>query len=153
MLVTPTVRQNLLQPKNHIHPDGTILRNDTTAFRQMLHDLLCFFAGTYLRVFNMTEGPPLHDPLAVAAVLPLEPSSDEVLQPPSSLQGGIMWNWEYAKVVVEAHGVEIGRTSKHAPADGETVVRVPKSVDTTKFWEVLMGLVNVIDVRGHVKWV
>ena len=151
--MTPAVIQNLLLPKNHVHPEGTVLRNGTTALRQMLNELLCFFAGTYATVFNMTEGPPLHDPLAVAAVLPLEPPSDEIPQVPTTLQGGIVWHWEYVKVVVEAHGVGVGQTLKHAPAAGETVVRVATSIEVTKFWEVLMELVNVVDVRGQVKWV
>jgi uridine nucleosidase len=37
--------------------------------RTMLVELLMFFAKTYADVFGITEGPPLHDPLAVAAVL------------------------------------------------------------------------------------
>lgn len=101
----------------------------------------------------MTEGPPLHDPLAVAAILPSGLPSNEVLQAPSSQQGGIMWHWEYSKVVAETQGVEVGRTLKTVPVEGDTVVRIAKSMEVTKFWEMLMGLVNVIDIRGQVKWV
>ena len=35
----------------------------------MLHSLLSFFAHTYATVFGITQGPPLHDPLAVAVIL------------------------------------------------------------------------------------
>ncbi len=38
-------------------------------FRRAVHGLLLFFAGTYRDVFGFTEGPPLHDPVAVALAL------------------------------------------------------------------------------------
>lgn len=53
-----------------------VLRGDTGGItgmvhpmRQMFHDLLTFFSGTYREVFGFKFGPPLHDPLAVAVVL------------------------------------------------------------------------------------
>lgn len=64
-----------------------------------------------------------------------------------------MWAWEYAKVVVDTHGVEIGRTLKHPPKEGETVVRIAMKVDVEKFWEVLLQMVSQVDVRGKVQWV
>ncbi|KAF8415479.1 Inosine/uridine-preferring nucleoside hydrolase domain-containing protein [Tirmania nivea] len=150
VLATPTVLESLLNPKNHIHPEGTILRNGTTALRKMLHDLLSFFASTYAKVFNITEGPPLHDPLAVAAILP---PSDPTEQQLTAIQGGPRWEWEHAKVIVDTHGVEVGRTLKHAPKQGETIVRIAVSVDVPRFWEVLLKIVNTVDVRGGVQWI
>lgn len=44
-------------------------RKGKTPLRTMLVDLLTFFANTYRDVFGIEAGPPLHDPLAVAAVL------------------------------------------------------------------------------------
>lgn len=150
VLATSTVLEALLNPKNHIHPEGTILRDGTTALRRMLHDLLCFFASTYAKVFNITEGPPLHDPLAVAAILP---PSNPIEQEPTTTQGGIRWEWEHVKVLVDTHGVEVGRTLKHVPKQGEAVVRIATRVDVPRFWEVLLGMVNTIDVRGGVQWI
>lgn len=40
-----------------------------TQLRTMLVELLTFFAKTYAEVFGIVKGPPLHDPLAVAAIL------------------------------------------------------------------------------------
>ncbi|KAJ4173759.1 Uridine nucleosidase 1 [Fusarium falciforme] len=40
-----------------------------TTLRTMLVELLYFFAQTYADTFGITAGPPLHDPIAVAAVL------------------------------------------------------------------------------------
>lgn len=45
------------------------LTSTPSTFRTMLCELLMFFADTYVKVFNMTEGPPLHDPVAVAALM------------------------------------------------------------------------------------
>jgi inosine-uridine nucleoside N-ribohydrolase len=46
---------------------------DTTrvpsALRALFAQIIAFFAGTYAEVFSITEGPPLHDPLAVAAAI------------------------------------------------------------------------------------
>jgi uridine nucleosidase len=38
---------------------------------------MSFFAGTYAEVFSITEGPPLHDPLAVAAAIYPEIFNDQ----------------------------------------------------------------------------
>ncbi|EMD00571.1 hypothetical protein BAUCODRAFT_118325 [Baudoinia panamericana UAMH 10762] len=37
--------------------------------RRLYFEILTFFAGSYAEVFGMTEGPPVHDPLAVAAAV------------------------------------------------------------------------------------
>ena len=45
--------------------EGRILSSKPTKFRQMWVDLGQFFAQTYVDVFGITEGPPLHDACAV----------------------------------------------------------------------------------------
>jgi len=60
VLATKGVQSLLLNGKNG--------KGETT-LRVMLVELLTFFAKTYVEVFGITEGPPLHDPLAVAVVL------------------------------------------------------------------------------------
>ncbi|KAI9785288.1 MAG: Uridine nucleosidase 1 [Candelina submexicana] len=63
VLATPEVVQLLL------HGENLQSYNDRSHLRQLLHDLLTFFAATYAEVFGLTSGPALHDPLAVAVVL------------------------------------------------------------------------------------
>ena len=136
VLATSDILDNLLHPKGVPLVGANVdIVYKTTAFRKMLHDLMTFFAATYASVFNITEGPPLHDPLAVAAVLP-----------------GLDWEWEYVKVIVDTHGAEIGRTLKHPPKEGETVVRVGVRVDVARFWKLLFKMVDVVDGRGKVQW-
>tara|TARA_R110002003_G_scaffold722_7_gene21385 strand:+ start:41002 stop:41376 length:375 start_codon:yes stop_codon:yes gene_type:complete len=91
---------------------------------------MSFFAGTYAEVFSITEGPPLHDPLAVAAAIDPELFDDH---------GG-----ERFEVDVVTEGVhsltqsevgELGRTKvKKLPA-GEGGCRIPRSLDLARFWD------------------
>jgi uridine nucleosidase len=91
---------------------------------------MSFFAGTYAEVFSITEGPPLHDPLAVAAAIDPELFDDH---------GG-----ERFEVDVVTEGVhsltqsevgELGRTKvKKLPA-GEGGCRIPRSLDLAGFWD------------------
>lgn len=114
----------------------------------MLHDLLTFFSQTYADVFNITAGPPTHDPLAVAAIIP----TDE-----------IGWSVEEVVVDVSCHGAEIGKTVKtpsgqasagvrgeglgHGGAESRTCVNVLKTVDAGAFWRVMMECVEKADGR------
>ncbi|KAL8763616.1 MAG: hypothetical protein Q9184_000616 [Pyrenodesmia sp. 2 TL-2023] len=63
VLATKPVQDKLLYGSSN--PKG----NETSDVRRMFHDLLVFFAHTYADVGGIPEGPPLHDPLAVAVVL------------------------------------------------------------------------------------
>ncbi|KAK6363376.1 Uridine nucleosidase 1 [Orbilia blumenaviensis] len=142
VLVTTSVRQTLT--------------STPSTLRTMFYELLMFFADTYIRVFDMTEGPPLHDPVAVAAVM------DESL--------GMGFEYDEVEVVVLSHGEEMGRTVK--VGDGEGVdfnahegrrqldkagdvvagkgvkVRVGRKLDVGRFWEVVMEVVGRADERS-----
>ena len=37
--------------------------------RQLFREIMVFFASTYAEVFDIRDGPPVHDPLAVLAAL------------------------------------------------------------------------------------
>ena len=95
--------------------------------RQMFHDLLIFFAKTYADVFGLTDGPPLHDPLAVAVLL--AGYDDGQTRIDFNDRGG-----ERFKIDVELTGPELGRTKSNVAPEG---VRIPRSLDTSKFWEIL----------------
>jgi uridine nucleosidase len=90
---------------------------------------MSFFAGTYAEVFSITEGPPLHDPLAVAAAIYPEIFDDR--------------NGERFRVDVVTKGVhsliqsevgELGRTKVTDLRSGEGGCRIPRGVDLDKFW-------------------
>ena len=86
-----------------------------------------FFASTYAKMFDLTEGPPLHDPLAVAALLAHH--TDPEIRISFDDGGG-----ERYDVDVTLNGPELGRTVARRVPEGSVV---PRSLDLTKFWEVL----------------
>jgi uridine nucleosidase len=88
----------------------------------MFYELLMFFATTYRDVFKLTEGPPLHDPLAVALILPTSIAIDD----------GVRF-----KLSVVLSGVEIGRTVAEKLPLGTPGVRIPNKVDNVKFWALI----------------
>ncbi|KAI0164699.1 Inosine/uridine-preferring nucleoside hydrolase [Xylariaceae sp. FL1272] len=113
-----------------------------TTLRQMLVELLMFFASTYADVFGIVEGPPLHDPLAVAAILAgtdhdipfydFDPKTPEVRE-----------RFE-VKVVTEGtledaqmRGAQTGRTVVRLLEPGKEGVRIPRGLDVEKFWKVI----------------
>lgn len=115
---TPKIQEMLL--------NGT---QGPTRLRTMFNELLMFFAKTYSEVFGLNEGPPLHDPLAVAVLLADHPNSGTKI--PFDDRGGERW---VVDVVLE--GEQIGRTVVVQAMDGDGV-RIPRSLDLNRFWEVL----------------
>lgn len=107
----------------------------------MFFELLIFFAYTYAEVFGITDGPPLHDPLAVAVLL-----SDHGIGGLGFLDGeGERWAVDVvmagAHSKVEAERGEVGRTVVRAverSADGKFEgVRIMRGLDVERFWDVL----------------
>lgn len=94
-----------------------MLLGEGTRLRRMFFELLMFFAETYEREFGLKEGPPLHDPLAVAVVLD------------SFEDDGSRWNIEVVRV-----GEQDGRTVLNEAKEG---VFVPRKVDVKKFWDLI----------------
>ncbi|KAK7427688.1 Uridine nucleosidase 1 [Neonectria magnoliae] len=139
VLATPDVREMLLYG-----PDGEKSGPGKTTLRTMLVELLYFFAKTYADTFGITAGPPLHDPLAVAAVL-------------IGTEGEIpFFEWDAVRseapefkerfeitVITEGTfdearaGKQTGRTLAKALPRGEEGVRIPRGMDTAKFWQVI----------------
>ena len=111
------------------------------AARVELIELLNFFAQTYEDVFGITEGPPLHDPLAVAVILDGIPG----VEVPFVDGDGINIKKERfeVKVVTEGthdealKGAETGKTVVQLLLDGEEGIRIPRGLNIPRFWSVL----------------
>lgn len=100
---------------------------EPTRLRKMFNELLMFFAHTYAEVFHLKEGPPLHDPLAVAVLLSDHSDSDTRIQ--FDDRDGERWD-----VNVILAGEQIGRTVAIPSKDG---LRIPRTLDLVHFWKVL----------------
>ena len=103
--------------------------------RQMFHDLLLYFAHTYSGVYGLTEGPPLHDPIAVAVLL--EAVMDPIMN--FSDNGGERWHVNIVTDGLHSRQDEergqVGRTMVTKSDHGG--VRIPRSMRVESFWRVL----------------
>ncbi|KAK8221135.1 Inosine/uridine-preferring nucleoside hydrolase domain-containing protein [Phyllosticta capitalensis] len=105
--------------------------------RALFHEIMTFFARTYAEEFALVEGPPLHDPLALAA----------------AFEPGIFHDrGERFRVEVVTEGTHIpspahvsdmkavgqlGRTLVTKVERGEPGVRIPRGLDTPRFWDLI----------------
>ena len=90
-------------------------------------ELMTFFASTYRRVFGF-EHPPVHDPIAVAAVL--DPSVVRTVAVPVAVE--LTGTYTRGATAVDLHG----RTARSSNAD------VAVGLDVDAFWRLLMTAVR-----------
>lgn len=144
VLATKDVQEQLLHGKEET--------GGTTTLRTMLVELLVFFAKTYADVFGITEGPPLHDPLAVAVILD-GIAGHEI--PFCDFEGGLdgerkRERFEVRVVTEGSHedaknGAQTGRTIARLLPDGEEGVKIPRGLDIPRFWSVMEDCVRRAD--------
>ncbi|KAF6803401.1 inosine-uridine preferring nucleoside hydrolase [Colletotrichum sojae] len=140
VLATEEVRELLLYGK-----DGEKTGRGKTTLRQMLVELLMFFAKTYSDVFGITAGPPLHDPLAVAAVL--AGTRHEIpFHDFDTKKGKCVKYHERFEVTIVTEGDleeakegknQLGRTVARLLEPGSEGVRIPRGLDIPMFWKVI----------------
>jgi uridine nucleosidase len=151
VLATKDIQSLLLNGK-----DG----ESTTVLRRMLVELLTFFANTYAEVFGITEGPPLHDPLAVAVILD-GISGVEIPFYDFDVRGGVDGRRERYEVHVVTEGsheeakagAETGRTVVRILPEGEEGVKIPRGLDVAQFWQVLENSLERADEVNAAKGV
>ena len=128
-LATPAICQELLYGF-----DKEVDGSEASVLRVLFNQILTFFAKTYADIFGLTEGPPLHDPLAVAMTFVPDLFDD---------RGGERFD---IKVIIDGeHGVdEIARTTSQCGRTvltplkaGEPGVRVPRGPDAVTIWRML----------------
>ncbi|TPX17975.1 uncharacterized protein E0L32_011943 [Thyridium curvatum] len=124
-----------------------------STLRRMLVELLNFFADTYARVFGIAEGPPLHDPIAVAVALIGLPGGHEIpfyeydprlggddeaaaaaVNKRERFDVTVVTEGTYAEAKV---GAQTGRTVAKLLPPGSEGVRIPRSLDIPRFWRVI----------------
>ncbi len=123
-LATKAVREALLQG-----PSGS--SRTPSQLRVLLNEILEYFASSYDEFFDIKEGPPLHDPLAVAVIfgygMIFEDTDDRYSV--SVVTAGEHSNLDsirgqVGRTVVEALNIRHG-------------VRIPRKLNVEAFWRVL----------------
>ena len=143
---TEAVRALLLHGPAGAARDAT---GEPSRLRRMLHDLLSFFAHAYARRAGLTDGPPLHDPLAVAAVLQIVGAEDFGLGPRPDAAGGEGWVIDVVTEPGAGRGARdvraegrLGRTRASKAESGEPGAWILKDVNADAFWRCLEAAVG-----------
>ena len=130
--------------------DGDDLSVSPTVLRQMLFDLLVFFASTYENVFGLTSGPPLHDPLAVAVILSSLNPVYAKLHPNQVLRFDDRNGERFDVDVVTdgLHGTDVelvGELGRSRVISGTNGVAIPRGVDLDAFWNMILDCLRRAD--------
>jgi uridine nucleosidase len=135
-LATEEVQEGLLYGFTQTERDS---KDQPSEVRRLFIEILTFFAKTYADVFGLVEGPPVHDPLAVAALLPgllqySKPgeSQEERFQVEVIIEGD-----HGADIQARSGGSQCGRTVVTKLPKGEEGVRIPRALQTANMWRVL----------------
>lgn len=112
--------------------------------RQMFNELLVFFANTYADVFGISDGPPLHDPLAVAVIL-FEGYEDFTLDDRKGER------WDVSVVTDGLHSDDdhprgqVGRTMISPSEEKGVGVRIPRGLNVERFWNIVEDCLRLVD--------
>ncbi|KAF2757944.1 nucleoside hydrolase [Pseudovirgaria hyperparasitica] len=121
---TRPVRQRLLFSDNSL--------KDTTTVRALFHEIMTYFAGTYAEVFAITDGPPLHDPLATAAAF-----IPEIFEDASGERFEVNTVREGVHSDDRTLAGQLGRTVASLLPKGQGGVRVPRGLNVERFWDMI----------------
>ncbi|RDW93581.1 uncharacterized protein DSM5745_00903 [Aspergillus mulundensis] len=121
-----------------------------TVLRQMLYELLLFFASTYETEFGITAGPPLHDPLAVAAIISTLNPEFASKHPEQTLKFDDRNGERFAVTVVTdgLHGDDValvGQLGRSVVCSNPTGVCIPRGVDLEAFWAIIVDCIRRAD--------
>lgn len=121
-----------------------------TTLRQMLYELLLYFASTYETAFGLTAGPPLHDPLAVAVILSTLNPIFADKHPDKALRFDDR-NGERFAVTVATDGLHgndvalVGELGRSVVSSHPTGVCIPRGVDLDAFWGIILDCIKRAD--------
>ncbi|KAL3478720.1 Inosine/uridine-preferring nucleoside hydrolase domain-containing protein [Aspergillus californicus] len=127
-----------------------------TVLRQILYELLLFFASTYETEFGLTAGPPLHDPLAVAVVISTLHSEFAIKHPEQTIKFDDRNGERFAVNVITdgLHGMDtalVGQLGRSVVASHPSGVAIPRGVDLEAFWGVILDCIRRADELNAVR--
>ena len=153
VLATKEVQNLLLHGGSLEEPDKLGNAGKPSTLRKMLVELLNFFSHTYATVFSITEGPPLHDPLAVAAILDGVADYEIPFYDYEPGHEGRKERYEVSIVTEGTHEqalkgeAETGRTIVKLLEKGEGGIKIPRGLNVQRFWTVLEECLERADER------
>lgn len=112
------------------------LRSLGSPFSSMLDHLLHFFAATYKKVFQF-DSPPLHDPCAVAYVADKDLFEEQLMHVAIERAGEFCQGRSVCDVFDRLH-------------KEKNCVVVMKIKDVEKFWNMMLGAIQLADKRSPV---
>ncbi|KAI4099302.1 MAG: hypothetical protein LQ345_007484 [Seirophora villosa] len=137
VLATEAVQEKLLYGSSKDRREGA------STVRRMFYELLIFFAKTYADGLGLTEGPPLHDPLAVAVILS-DTGAEELA---FDYRNGERWDVDVVTDGTHSDRDEgsgqLGTTDVRRSTDQK--VRIPRGLDVGRFWEVVEECLQRVD--------
>ncbi|KAF2486490.1 Inosine/uridine-preferring nucleoside hydrolase domain-containing protein, partial [Neohortaea acidophila] len=117
--------------------------SSTSNTRKLFAEILAFFAKTYAEIFAITSGPPVHDPLAVAAAfLPHlffdSLDSTDAATKPVRYVVDVITEGAHSEAAESARAQsQCGRTVVAPVAGGGPGVRIPRGVAKEEVWKVI----------------
>ena len=107
----------------------------------MFLELLNFFASTYAEVFGIVEGPPLHDPLAVAVTLDgvagVEVPFYDFKEQSSRERYHVEIITDGTHEEALSGMTQTGRTIATLLEPGKEGVKIPRGLDVARFWKLV----------------
>nr|POE88241.1 uridine nucleosidase [Quercus suber] len=113
--------------------------------RRLFFEILTYFSRTYAEVFGLTQGPPMHDPLAVAVIFAPELFICNVTASEDEGQGErfkvqVVTEGEHSGSGEPLNGAsQCGRTIATLLPLGQVGVRIPRGLEAKEIWGLLEG--------------
>jgi uridine nucleosidase len=122
-----------LLSKNHTGNDKLA----ESPIRHLFLEIMTFFAHTYEREFGMSDGPPLHDPIAVAVAFApgMFDDNDGERFEVFVIRAGDERLFDNERQVDEIG--QCGRTVAKMVASGQAGVRIPRTLRIPEFWNLI----------------
>ena len=117
------------------HIQDEILGTEPSRLRRLMHGLLTAYSDAYAKVYGMTDGPPVHDPLTIFYVL--HPEAFKTV---------------FVHVTVQHGGKSDGMTicDMHKRTDALPNVHVSMDVDVDSFWISMLKAIEDADLKRSV---
>jgi len=126
MIASPEIIDSLLW--------GFDRQTNPSILRVLFKQILTFFAKTYADVFALAEGPPLHDPLAVAVCFAPDLFND---RDGERFGVSVVIDGEHGTGEIARGPSQCGRTVVTKLPVGQKGVRIPRGLRTTTLWRIL----------------